>query len=254
MTEGQPTQAQALTLITPIKQGFVETPRREGHADTTSPRGCLRYAERIKVMLGEIREIPQKDNGIDKLGSIHFARWVLIDDEQQLLFTSNFIGDLDQYLLDFSITLSNWVDRIWENCDGYPDRGARDFDRFRRWVRDHQVTEAYTYAANPAVTVADVRWHQAFYRLYQELVRNAQAEPHRLAEMFAEFQRKAHDIGLPPASPAPRADHAAETPCPRPSTRTLPPAPRAPADVPAPWWSMFPQTELVAASYESPAP
>lgn len=171
---------QALTLITPIRQGFVliEKPRIE-----------VRYVDRLRGVLEEVKKIPREENGIEKIEVIHFARWVVIDDGQRLLFTSNYVGRLDQYLTEFSIKLAPWLDAVWSNCEDYP--GATDFDAFRRWVYDHQIPEAYSYAANPDVTVKDVRWLQSFYSSYQQLVRDAEAHPERLPELFAALQSKA---------------------------------------------------------------
>ena len=40
-----------------------------------------------------------------KIGTIHFARWVLFDNDTRLLFCSNFDGTLEGYLRDFSVQM-----------------------------------------------------------------------------------------------------------------------------------------------------
>jgi hypothetical protein len=120
-----------LTLITPITDG---------------------KAGQLRQVLQALQIKP--DSPIKKISTIHFARWVIFDDDTRLLFTSNFDGNWLDYLRDFSTLAPDGIDLIWGNCDGYP--GARQFDEFTAWVRENQVKVDLFYPAYPEATVKDV--------------------------------------------------------------------------------------------------
>lgn len=120
-----------LTLITPITKG---------------------KAPQLRQILQGIQVTP--DSPIKKISTIHFARWVIFDNDTRLLFTSNFDGTWIDYLRDFSVLAPDGLDLIWSNCDGYP--GARNFDAFTGWVRSYQIKVDLFYPAYPNATVKDV--------------------------------------------------------------------------------------------------
>jgi hypothetical protein len=93
---------------------------------------------------------------VRQMETIHFARWVLFDNDTRLLFTSNFDHSLDDYLGDFVRVLPDGLDKIWENCEGYPSEGCRNYPAFAAWVRQYQVATTLWYAAYPTATVKDV--------------------------------------------------------------------------------------------------
>lgn len=178
-------QINVLTLITPIKQGFIpEFP-------------TMRYADRVRRVLGIIDEQLTRDGTtmLDLIRSVHFAQWSLIDHDERLLFTSFYVGQLEHYLRDFSTRSAAALDLIWQHCDGYP--GAVNFDAFCAWVEAHRVRPACAYAANPDVTVLDVDWLRGFYRLYQGLLRDAQDRPAELPARLAQLERDAARIDAP---------------------------------------------------------
>lgn len=90
---------------------------------------------------------------LSKLATIHFARWVLLDNDTRLLFTSNFDGSLENYLRDFSVQMPDDMDRAFGACEGYPAKGCRDFEAFKQFVADHQVETNLFYAAYPTLSV-----------------------------------------------------------------------------------------------------
>ena len=101
---------------------------------------------------------PNRPSLIKQIGTIHFARWVIIDNDTRLLFDSNFDGSWDQYLDDFvdNEALRAGLDRIWGCCEGYPEKGAIDRTNFKAWVRSHQTPAALFYSAYPENTCKDV--------------------------------------------------------------------------------------------------
>lgn len=63
---------------------------------------------------------------------------------QYLLFTSNFYGNLDDYLNLLLEKMSDDVEAIWSHCVGYP--GRRKPDAFRDYIKRCQLTTTFFFA------------------------------------------------------------------------------------------------------------
>jgi hypothetical protein len=94
--------------------------------------------------------------------TIHFARWVMIDNNKRMLFFSNFDGSWQQYLGDF-IDKSGWgLTGIWSNTVNFPRTkflfagGAYDEEHFLAWSRYYQVPTAVWYCAYPHLSIKNV--------------------------------------------------------------------------------------------------
>ena len=90
-------------------------------------------AARLRQVLGALQTSP--DSPIKEINTIHFARWVIFDNDTRLLFTSNFDGSWEDYLRDFSVKTPDGMDKIFGHCDGYPPGGCADFEAFKAYVQ-----------------------------------------------------------------------------------------------------------------------
>ena len=52
--------------------------------------------------------------------TIHFARWVFLDDKKRLLFASNYDGSLESYMDDFINKVAWGINLVFSNGVGYP--------------------------------------------------------------------------------------------------------------------------------------
>jgi deferrochelatase/peroxidase EfeB len=101
------------------------------------------------------------------LGTINFARWVMVPGTGDLLFLSNYGGSWESYLEDFITKAHSGLTGIWSNTVGFPRAsylfmdGATDGDRFKRWARRQQIPTAFWYSAYPGVTTANIRTNAA---------------------------------------------------------------------------------------------
>lgn len=102
------------------------------------------------------------DGKLMNIPTIHFARWVLIDNKKRMLFFSNFDGSWQQYLGDF-IDKSGWgLTGIWSNTKLFPRtkllflKGAYDEEHFLAWARYHQVPTSAWYCAYPNLSIKNV--------------------------------------------------------------------------------------------------
>jgi hypothetical protein len=97
-----------------------------------------------------------------RVGTIHFARWVFMDDRRRLLFASNYDGSLDSYMDDFINKVAYGLNLVFSNGVGYPrtnfllSGGAQDEQTFKYYLRRHQVPTQVWYKAYPGLTAADL--------------------------------------------------------------------------------------------------
>ncbi|WP_159995135.1 hypothetical protein [Roseomonas sp. 18066] len=104
---------------------------------------------------------------LGEIGTIHFARWVLLPGTDRLLFFSNFGGSWESYLEDFITKAANGLTGVWSNTAGFPatenlfQKGATDGDRFKRWARRQQRPTRFWYSAYPRLTTARIRANAA---------------------------------------------------------------------------------------------
>ncbi|WP_235911945.1 cytochrome P450 [Mesorhizobium xinjiangense] len=113
------------------------------------------------------------------IGSIHFARWVLLPGTGKLLFFSNYGGSWESYLEDFVVKAHAGLTAVWSNAVGFPRardlfwEGASDGPRFKRWARAQQVPTLFWYSAYPDLTTGHIR---ANARLRRAIALNDAAE------------------------------------------------------------------------------
>ena len=97
-----------------------------------------------------------------RVGTIHFARWVFMDNRRRLLFASNYDGSLDSYMDDFINKVAYGLNLVFSNGIGYPrtkfmlSGGAREEMTFKYYLRRHQVPTQVWYKAYPSLTTADL--------------------------------------------------------------------------------------------------
>lgn len=112
---------------------------------------------------------PGEDSPLARMGSTHFARWVVLNDlvyqgrpqtrdhlqSAYLLFVSNFDGPLDRYLDAMLEHMSSEAQEVWSCCVGFP--GTQDRIAFKTYLKHNQVKTTFFVSAYPDATVAAVR-------------------------------------------------------------------------------------------------
>ncbi len=104
----------------------------------------------------------KRQAAIRKMSTIHYARWFIVDentlpglDRAHLVFTSNYDGNLEDYLDDFAKVDEGPLNLIFGHCIGWP--GARPADGFIQYVKEHEHPALIFYANYPSATVGEVR-------------------------------------------------------------------------------------------------
>lgn len=99
---------------------------------------------------------------LTRIRTIHFARWVLMDDDRRAFFASNYDGSHESYMDDF-INKAGWALNIaFGNAVGYPKTrwlikdGAELEQPFKYTQRRHQIASQVWYKAYPDLTAVDL--------------------------------------------------------------------------------------------------
>lgn len=98
-----------------------------------------------------------------RVPTIHFARWVFIDNKKRLLFASNYDGALETYMDDFINKVGWGLNLVFGNGIGYPATnwlvldGAKDEQSFKYFLRRHQLPTNVWYKAYPGLTAFDLK-------------------------------------------------------------------------------------------------
>lgn len=113
---------------------------------------ALNFANRVLYARGRLARI----------GTIHFARWVLLDGGRRLFFASNYDRSLETYADDFVNKVAFGINLVFSNGIGYPRTrflimgGAKDERNYQHWLRRHQLATQVWYNAYPGLTVFDI--------------------------------------------------------------------------------------------------
>jgi hypothetical protein len=90
------------------------------------------------------------------ISTIHFVRWLVIDDGRRLMMVSDYDGSWENYIDEFAEMILSGLDAIWDTSLAYPADGARDLPAFKGFLRDHQVPAEVFFSAYPGDTVLNI--------------------------------------------------------------------------------------------------
>lgn len=125
--------------------------------------GCFRRSA-LRLALSAVEQAHRLlyfEGTLGGIASIHFARWVLMDDGT-VVFLSSYDGTWDSYLGDF-VDKSHWfLTAIWTNTRWFPEthglllKGATAERAFKQWARTFQVKNQIWYSAYPELSVRNI--------------------------------------------------------------------------------------------------
>jgi hypothetical protein len=123
---------------------------------------------RFLTMLGVLRAANYATRHIFNRGSltrvktIHFARWVAIDDRRRLIFASSYDGSLESYMDEFIDKVAWGLNAVFSNGVGYPRTrwlvldGANDERAFKAFLRNRQLLTEVWYSAYDDLSAVNV--------------------------------------------------------------------------------------------------
>jgi hypothetical protein len=98
-----------------------------------------------------------------RVHTIHFARWVYLDNRQRMYFASNYDGSLEAYMDDFINKVGFGLNLVFSNGVGYPhtdwlvSKGAKNEQQFKYHLRRHQLPTEVWYNAHAGLTAFDLQ-------------------------------------------------------------------------------------------------
>jgi hypothetical protein len=99
---------------------------------------------------------------LTRIQTIHFARWVLLDNSRRVYFASNYDGSADSYMDDFINKVAWGLNLVFSNGVGYPRTrwlikgGAQSETNYQRTLRRNQLPSGSWYKAFPGLTAVDM--------------------------------------------------------------------------------------------------
>lgn len=156
------TQQYPLTLVTPILP--------ERHEE------LYPFLKQIK---NELKE--GKHEVLENIGTIHFARWIVIDDRTEtgepspekiakLVFSSNFDGTADKHIQDLCTTAGTLIDKIYECCIGYPESDKRTAENRIAYLEKWIVHTTTFYRGAPGRTLLQIRNEQKLHQFIKQML------------------------------------------------------------------------------------
>ena len=97
-----------------------------------------------------------------RIKTIHFARWVFMDDDHRVFFASNYDGTHESYMDDFINKVGWGLNLTFGNAVGYPTTrwlikgGAGREQAFKYTQRRHQIPTQVWYKAYPDLTAYEL--------------------------------------------------------------------------------------------------
>lgn len=104
---------------------------------------------------------------LTRIHTIHFARWVYLDNRTRVLFASVYDGSLESYNEDFINKICIGLNLVFGNGVGYPrtawliEKGAKDEQKFKYFLRRHQLPTDVWYNAYAGLTAFDLMRNSA---------------------------------------------------------------------------------------------
>ncbi len=118
--------------------------------------------EALRAEVDRLQALPREQNpvitALDAIGTVHFARFVFLDDERLAVITTN-DGDFARYLLDFVDHLGPLFDMLLRHMVDPPPLPVQQHpEEFLAYVNRHDLGCVGTfYSAYPTRPVLDIR-------------------------------------------------------------------------------------------------
>ena len=99
---------------------------------------------------------------LTRVKTIHFARWVLMDNNRRIYFASNYDGSQESYMDDFINKVAWGLNLVFSNGVGYPSTkwlikgGAEQEQKYKYTLRRHQLASEVWYKAYPDLTAHEL--------------------------------------------------------------------------------------------------
>ena len=115
-------------------------------------------AELLKKIIGV--GAPRIEYSLDRANHVHFAWFVLLENDTKLALFTTYDGDFDAYIEHFALQVGSLFDKVFEHIQHAPPRPVKEHPKeFVDTIRRFNVAPVagYFYSAYPRATVAAIR-------------------------------------------------------------------------------------------------
>jgi len=100
---------------------------------------------------------PKVDAALSELSTVHFARFVFLQNRTQLAIITEYDGDFADYISDFAIHIGEVFDALFKHIENPPPAPvAKNREAFVQWVRERDVPHSGFFSAYPESKVVDI--------------------------------------------------------------------------------------------------
>jgi hypothetical protein len=118
-----------------------------------------------------------------KVTTLHYGRWVILNRDSfrdepaipvgnRLIFSTNFDGDEDYHLNELATNLTNYIDDIFECCEGYPEPGERTTQSRTSFLKKWTQKTAAFFNGAPGRTVGQIKQEEALRVHIRNFIKN----------------------------------------------------------------------------------
>ena len=98
-----------------------------------------------------------RDQHSSQTADDHYARWTLINNHTQLVYTAVFDTDSDAYVEDaHHLFMTTGFPNFFEVVEGFPEDWKTNIPAFHRFFKENHHPSIYEFASFPGVTVAEI--------------------------------------------------------------------------------------------------
>jgi hypothetical protein len=118
------------------------------------------HAAALRQTIEELAASPENPvaAALDALHSVHFARFVLLENDTRLAVITSYDGERDRYIMEFIDVLGPVFDKLLACVEGAPPTPVQQHrDDFVKYVAEHDVASIGAfYSAYPDLAVNDI--------------------------------------------------------------------------------------------------
>jgi len=118
--------------------------------------------EALRQMLGRFQGMPDSQNPIraalNRVGTVHFARFVFLENNTKLAIITTFDGDFETYVNDFIEQIADVFNALLAHMDDAPPLPVQTYrQEFADYIRRNDAPSLQPfYSAYPTLTVLDI--------------------------------------------------------------------------------------------------
>jgi hypothetical protein len=119
--------------------------------------------EQLNGLLQHIQSLPPTQNPIaaalGKIGTVHFARFVFLENNTKLAVITTYDGDFATYINEFVNEIGEVFNQLLAHMDGAPPLPVQEHrQEFLKYVQDNDIPALQPfYSAYPTATVLDIQ-------------------------------------------------------------------------------------------------